>query len=45
MAISPIPDVTAFRKLWQAWEPLDEDEKAQADRLEKNLEGLAVSEE
>ena len=45
MAISPIPDINAFRKLWKAWEPLNEDEKAQVDGMEKNLEGLAVSEE
>ena len=44
MAISPVPDVTAFRKLWAAWEPLSEEEQEKVDKAELDLGKLTVDE-
>ena len=47
MAISPVPEIAAYRKLWAAWEPLSEDEKERVKGLDLAvaLDKLEVKEE
>jgi hypothetical protein len=44
MTVTPIPDVTVYRKLWAAWEPLSKEEQERVNKVENGLEGLAVNE-